>query len=183
MWFHSLFASMKSGLSRSRRPQPANRSTRLFVEHLEDRTVPSTFNAATVSDLIADINAANTAGGANTITLTAPTNAPYAPYALLGDYNGGHIGQTGNGLPVIAANDNLTTVGNGHTIHRGAGSFRFFRVATLASLTLQTLTLYGGGAASAGGAIYNQGALTLSGVTLADNVVSGVVNSGGAIWS
>jgi hypothetical protein len=33
--------------------------------------VPSTFNAATVSDLIADINAANLVGGSNTITFVA----------------------------------------------------------------------------------------------------------------
>jgi hypothetical protein len=38
---------------------------------LEDRTVPSNFTAATVSDLIADINAANLAGGSNAIALVA----------------------------------------------------------------------------------------------------------------
>jgi hypothetical protein len=35
--------------------------------------VPSNFTAASVSDLIADINAANLAGGSNTITLVAGT--------------------------------------------------------------------------------------------------------------
>jgi hypothetical protein len=41
------------------------------VERLEDRTLPSSYTAATVADLIADINAANQGGGANTITLAA----------------------------------------------------------------------------------------------------------------
>jgi hypothetical protein len=70
-----LFASMKSGLSRSRRPQPhpARRGTRLFVEQLEARALPSSYTAGSVSALITDINAANLAGGANTIQLTAAT--------------------------------------------------------------------------------------------------------------
>jgi hypothetical protein len=45
---------------------------RLGIEQLEDRLTPSNFTAATVSDLIADINAANRQGGTNTITLSAP---------------------------------------------------------------------------------------------------------------
>ncbi len=72
------FGVMAIGASRSPRPQPAHRGTRLVLEHLEDRTLPSSYTAASVSDLIADISAANTAGGANTITLTAPTTSPYA---------------------------------------------------------------------------------------------------------
>jgi len=35
--------------------------------------VPSSFTAASVSDLVADINAANAAGGSNTINLVAGT--------------------------------------------------------------------------------------------------------------
>jgi hypothetical protein len=44
---------------------------RLHVEALEDRSLLNAYMAATVSDLIADINAANQAGGSNTIALTA----------------------------------------------------------------------------------------------------------------
>src|SRR5262249_36929728 len=51
-----------------RRPGP-----RLAGEQLEGRTVPASFTAATVSELIAGINTANTAGGSNTITLVAGT--------------------------------------------------------------------------------------------------------------
>ena len=196
MWFRSLFASWKSGLSRSPRPQPrpARRGTRLVLEHLEDRTLPSSYTAASVSDLIADITAANTAGGANTITLTAPTTSPYALTAV---NNTRRFNGPGNGLPVIAANDNLTIVGNGDTIERTAGpavAFRLLDVAPNASLTLQNLTLQGGlvealpvsGGAS-GGAIYNAGALTLSGVTVASNQAYDIDGGGGAygggIWS
>jgi len=45
------------------RIRPTAARYRPHVEAPENRTLPSTFNAATVSDLIADINAANAAGG------------------------------------------------------------------------------------------------------------------------
>ncbi len=193
MWFHSLVASWKSGASRSRRPQakPACRRTQLTLEHLEDRDLPSSYSAATVSDLIADINAANKAGGANRITLTAPTTSPYALTAVNNTTNGA------NGLPVIAAHDNLTILGNGDTIKNSTGNngvalvdFRLLDVASGASLMLQNLTLEGGLAFAAGigngGAVYNQGALTLSGVTAFGNRAYGGgprAGAGGAIWS
>ena len=39
------------------------------VEHLEARRLLASFTASSVTELIADINAANAAGGSNTITL------------------------------------------------------------------------------------------------------------------
>src|SRR6516225_7611827 len=80
------------------------------LERLEDRTVPSSFTAASVSDLIADINAANAAGGANTITLVAGTTFNLTAADNTTD------GATG--LPVIAATDNLSILGNGDVIQR-----------------------------------------------------------------
>jgi hypothetical protein len=141
------------------------------VEQLEDRMVPSNFTAATASDLIADINAANQQGGSNTITLVAPTSSPYV-LSVADNYTSGW-----NGLPVIAANDNLTVIGNGDTIERGpyTSAFRLVDVAAGASLTLQNMTLQGGrlyglGVEAQGGAIHNQGTLDLNGVTVQNNL-------------
>jgi hypothetical protein len=155
------------------------RRSSLILERLEDRTALSNFNAVTVSDLIADINAANKAGGTNTITLTAPTSNPYMLIAVDNCSDGP------TGLPVITGGnkpDTLTIVGNGDTIERSTASgtpdFRLFDVASGASLTLQNLTLqngeaFGSGAASEGGAIINRGTLGLDSVTVQNNKATG----------
>jgi hypothetical protein len=154
----------------------ALRRVRVNLEQFEDRTLPSSFTAATVPDLIADINAANQAGGSNTITLTAPATSPYILTAVDNTTDGA------TGLPAIAANDNLTIVGNCDTIARstaaGTPAFRLLDVAVGASLTLQNLTLQGGlasgaGVSAEGGAIYNQGTLDLNAVTVQNNVAQG----------
>jgi hypothetical protein len=191
MWLRSLFALGRSACSPARRFQAAHRRRpRLSLERLEERALPTNYTAATVPELIADIHAANTAGGSNTITLTAPTTAPY----VLTYVNNGTDGF--NGLPVITKG-NLTIVGNGDTIERsnsGVRDFRLMDVASGGSLTLENLTLengfvYGWGAAADGGALYNQGTLVLSGVSIRGNTASGVVGqhggnaAGGAIWS
>ena len=110
-----------------------------------------------VADLIAAINAANRAGGANTITL-----ARGATFTLTA-VNNTADGPTG--LPVIAAKDNLTILGNGATLARstaaGTPPFRLFYVAAGANLTLQDLTLVNGlvigdtGKDAYGGAVVN----------------------------
>jgi hypothetical protein len=140
------------------KPPALRRPFRPRLEQLEDRALPSSFTAFTASDLIADINAANSAGGTNTITLTAPTTSPYVLTAADNSTDGA------TGLPVIAKKDTLTIIGNGDTIERsmasGTADFRLFDVANGASLTLQNLTLqnglaFGSGASVDGGAIYN----------------------------
>jgi hypothetical protein len=206
MWFKALWESWKSVHSRSRRPQPKRRGARLLLEHLEDRNLPSVYNAANVAQLIADINAANKAGGSNTIILTAPASTPYALTAA----NNSTDGPTG--LPVISGKnkshpDNLTIIGNGDTIERstayGTPLFRLFEVASGATLTLENLTLTGGSVQVylyysqpiGGGAVCNFGTLVLDGVTVAVNGVAGIQGQGypfnspgfnavgGAIWS
>jgi hypothetical protein len=149
---------------------------------LEDRSLPSTFNAASAADLIADINAANQAGGSNTIVLAA--NTRFVLTGIDNDTNGA------NGLPVITANDNLSISGQGGDIVSAKdangvfyGSYRCFDVAGGAALTLSNLTLdtfqalyegYGGGI------IYNQGSLTLNAATVQNGFTYW---GGGAIWS
>jgi hypothetical protein len=186
------------------KPPALRRPFRPRLEQLEDRTLPSNFTASTVSDLIADINAANKAGGSNSITLTAPTSSPY----VLTQVDNTMDGPTG--LPVISGGtkpDNLTIVGNGDTIERSTASgtpdFRLLDVAIGASLTLENVTLqnglaFGSGSSAEGGAIFNQGTLVLSGVTLQSNRAdgsngtdgnkakpggAGSDSEGGGIWS
>jgi hypothetical protein len=144
------------------------RGIRLGCEQLEDRTVPSNFTAATLSDLITDINAANLAGGPNAIALVA----------------GNTFTLTSSGLPIIAANDNLTILGNGDTIERstvsGTPCFRLFEVAAGASLTLANVTVQGGLAPGAGGGIYSSGSLTLEAGTIIRG--NGAFGSPGIFW-
>src|SRR5262245_13220190 len=154
------------------RPAPRRRA-RLMVEPLEDRTVPATFTASTVADLIADINAANQSTEADTITL-----APGSTFTMTAVNNTDH-GSTG--LPVIAAGGGgLTIIGNGDVIERSTAAgtpwFRLFDVAAGASLTLQNLTLQGGlvfGWVAQGGAIHNAGSLSLNGVIVQNNTAQG----------
>lgn len=156
------------GRARSK-PRPA---CRLHVERLEDRTVPSSYSAATVPELIAAIDAANLTPEADTITLAA------GAIFTLTEVNNTTNGPTG--LPTIAANEDLTILGNGDTIERGTGTpaFRLFDVAAGASLRLENLTLqrgyaFGSGVSAQGGAIFNQGVLTLSGVTVQNSSAQG----------
>jgi hypothetical protein len=172
MWIPSWLRFWRPAASRpsSRRPQRHRPS----LEQLEGRALPAAYTAASVADLIADINLANSnpanlTGESNTITLEAGTT-----FKLTAADNGT---DGGNGLPVIAANDNLTIVGYGATIERanatGTPAFRLFDVAAGASLTLTDLTLQGGLTYSSGGAIYSQGGLNLTRVTVQNNLALG----------
>jgi hypothetical protein len=172
------------------------------LEALEDRTLPTTYYAATASELIKDIKAANSNGGSNIVVLTAPTTSPYILTAVNNNNDGA------NGLPQISKKENLTIVGNGDTIERsiaaGTPAFRLFDVASDGSIKLQNLTLqnglaFGSGVSAEGGAILNQGTLVLSGVSVVNNAAqgnngapakdafhsggNGQAAAGGGIWS
>jgi hypothetical protein len=176
MWLNKLY---QPGLGRARKsrtytPASPQRSVRPRLEQLEDRALLSNFTASTVSDLIADIKAANRAGGTNTITLAANTTFSLTKVDDTTD------GATG--VPLISAGDALTIVGEGDSIERSSASgtpaFRLFDVASGASLALDNLTLQNGledgsGSSAQGGAIYNQGSLTLSSVTVQGNSAVG----------
>lgn len=151
-------------------------------ERLESRTLFANYTAATPSELIADINAANQTPEADTITLAAGTT-----FSLNGvDNTTTTNGPTG--LPRIAADSgSLTILGNGDTIERSAAAgtpaFRLFDVTAGASLTLKNLTLQGGLMngphefsglpPTQGGAVYSQGALNLESVTVQNNTAQG----------
>jgi len=176
MWLQKLFQHLVKGrlTVRRGRPKAERRGVRLGLEQLEDRLVPSNFTAASLSDLIADITAANKAVGPNTISLVAGDTFSLTAVDNATD------GATG--LPVIAAKDNLTIIGNGDTIARstasGTPAFRLFDVAVGASLKLENVTLQGGlafgsGVSAEGGGIYTQGTLDLDAVVVQNNVAQG----------
>jgi hypothetical protein len=180
-WLRTWIRSDRAQRRRARKATGPRVSHRPRLEALEDRTLLSNYTAATVSELIADINAANKAGGSNTITLAA--NTTFDLTAVNNTTNGT------NGLPVIyggggnkgAGADNLTINGLGSDIiqrNLAAPAFRLFDVAQGASLTLDNVTLQGGkafgsGAAADGGAIYNQGTLTLLNTIVQNNTAQG----------
>jgi hypothetical protein len=168
----------KRAALRGRSAKAHPRGTRLRFEQLEGRAMLSNWTAASVSDLIADINAANNDGGSNTITLAPKTTFTVSRVDNTSD--------AANGLPVITSN--LTIVGNGDTIQRKNGSpaFRLFDVASGASLTLENMTLQNGlvvissiSSYAGGGAIESFGSLVLSGVTVQDNVVQSANGANG----
>jgi hypothetical protein len=137
--------------------------------------------AGDVACLIAAINAANTNGQANTITLEAGT---YTLTAADNDTFGP------NGLPSITSPLTITGAGAEATILERAASapnFRVVHVAAAGALTLDGVTLRGGLSFS-GGALHNSGgtvAITRSALT--DNVIEfegpggGLFNNGGTV--
>jgi hypothetical protein len=150
------------------------------LELLEGRRLFASYAAATVTDLVAAIHAANAKAGTDTISL-----APGAMFSLSVMDN---MGNGATGLPRITDGSGLTILGGAATIERSAAlgtpAFRLFDVAPGASLTLRNLTLRGGMASSyltpqgtlavaQGGAIYNGGSLALDGVTLRNNAAQG----------
>jgi hypothetical protein len=159
--------SILSSLGLRRRGAPRNATTttrwaqRLQVERLECRTVPASYNAATVPELIAAINAANQTPEADTIVLSSQ-----ATYTLT-QVNNNADGF--NGLPVVGATEDLTILGNGSVLQRstatGVPFFRLFDVAAGGTLRLESLTLQGGLERS-GGAVYSRGDLVLDHVNV-----------------
>lgn len=181
---------LRVGVQRS----PCQRASLLpRLEVLEDRTLLSNslpnLTAANANQLIADINFANRTGGIYTINLAA--NTTFDLTAVNNTTNGA------NGLPVISgrgkkvAADNLTINGQGgDIIERDPASrtpaFRLSDVASGGSLTLANVTLQGGlafgsGAAADGGAIYNQGTLSLNGATVQGNTARGSDGPGAVV--
>ena len=136
---------------------------------------PTTVPAADSTRLIEVINCANATVANDVINLTNST------YTLT------TVNASDTGLPPIASTalaGTLTINGNGATITRstpgGTFSFRLFSVNTGATLTLNKVRLTNGSTFAIGGAIYNQGMLTLFDSTISGNAAG---DGGGAIYN
>jgi len=169
----------KSIASRRLRGSPRPSQSRA-LELLESRTLFANYTAATSTELIADINAANQTPEADTISLAAGTT-----FSL---NTADNTSNDPTGLPTIATGSgSLTILGNGDTIERSAAAgtpaFRLFDVVAGASLTLKNLTLQGGLATgphefsgqppAQGGAVYSRGTLNLESVIVQNNKAQG----------
>jgi hypothetical protein len=143
------------------------------------------------TQLIADINYANTSGGTFTINLQ-----PNTTFDLLTVNGSDSFGA--DLLPIIGSLNavNLTILGNGDSLQRDATNpnsyeVRLLEVAKGSSLTLVHMTLQNGYSyAYNGGAIYNFGTLLISNCTFYSNIsyYSGYISSllggkGGAIYN
>src|SRR5438067_13688962 len=92
-----------------------------LIEQLESRCLLSSFTASSVAELIADIDAANAAGGSNMITLAAGTTFKLAAVDNI-TQSAGRLNEGATGLPVIGAGNDRTIVGNGATMQRRWGT-------------------------------------------------------------
>lgn len=155
-------------------PKRTRRSHRLACEALEGRDLPAAFAPATTAELIDAIHTANGNGEADVITL-----APRAVYSLTAEV----ATSPGTGLPEFTEDRAVTIVGNGAVIERSGAAetpnFRLLAVAAGATLAVDRLTLRNGrafetvGNMSRGGAVLNQGTLTLTDVVVSSNAALG----------
>jgi len=173
--------------------RPSSLRARLsLVEPLEDRTTPTVFVVSNTADsgvgslrqamvnanadLAPDTIRFDSTLSSSTISLRTSSSTTFGPTAL-------------------TVTSPILIEGSGQTIERsfGSGVLRLFHVTSSGQLTLQNLQLKdgwaqggdgaggehgGGGAAGFGGAIYNQGTLSISGVTFFGNQAVG--GNGGA---
>ncbi len=139
-------------------------STRLSVEHLEDRTVPSTFTVHNLADsgagsLRAAITAANTNPGADVVAFAPGLRGTVA-------LTSGELGIT----------DDLRIDGPGaaRLAVSGNDASRVFKIDAGADVSIDSLTVTHGNALLRGGGIWNLGTLTLSRAVVSNNVVVGI---------
>ena len=160
-------AGTENGPRPTRRPK-RGQSARRGGEPLEDRTVPSTFTVHHLADagtgsLRAAIADANANPGTDQIR--------FAPSA-----RDGTIALTSGEL-VITDAVRIDGPGTGRLAVSGNDASRVFRIGVGAVVSIDDLTVTHGRAAGQGGGILNAGTLTLSHVTLSDNLVVGIAGA------
>ncbi|MBI1785241.1 hypothetical protein HYR69_08865, partial [Candidatus Sumerlaeota bacterium] len=127
----------------------------------------ATFNVSNVSQLISAINSANSNGQSNDVI-----NMTTGTYTLTAVDNSGE-----NGLPIISTS--ITINGNGSTLTRSAAApvFRIFYISFFGVAELHNLIISGGKTAAtfsdpSGGAIFNNGSLSIFDSTLSGNIAT-----------
>ncbi len=171
-WLHTLFGLARSRNQRRRQEAQRRRPVRLTLETLEARVNPApiiTLQAATASQLQSDIATANT-NPTQQYDIQLTGTSPYNLTTQLNVTNtAGVTIESSNGIVLNAATNS-----------------RIFSVSSGAKLTLKDLTLQGGNVTATstkgGGAIKDVGgSVTLSAVTVQNNVVHGSAQSP-TIW-
>src|SRR5262249_30880637 len=166
MWFRTLFDSMKSRRSGTpvRRTPRRPTGSRLKVEALEDRSLPSTFTVLNLLDsgpdsLRAAVAAANANPGADTIDFAVT----------------GTIGLTSGELDIT---DSVTINGPGASALTVSGNqdSRVFGIAGNPTVTIANLTVAGGWTTDSpgGGISVAGGTVTLDHVTVTGNAAYGL---------
>ena len=175
-------------------PRAAKRSCRrLRFELLEYRRVPATFTVTTLSD--AAVTGPGSAPGTLRQAVFDANNLPgadsikFAP-ELSGVVNLSIVADASMGASALLVTSPITILGNanGITIGRNpsASAMRLFRVSAAGNLSLEAISLTGGIARGAdatfpgeaggfgrGGAIWNDGMLTIVGTTFHGNQAAG----------
>jgi len=198
-----LFSPLPFRLITNRKVTSERRSNyRPHLETLEDRLAPASFIVTSTADsgagtLRAAVDAANAAGGTNTITTAASVAGQTVTLTSNDTTNPFAFGPTGL---VIAAGDDLTITGGdaslGLTIS-GGNTHRVFGVLTGGTLTVQYVTITGGlaqggtggngngagggGGAGLGGAIFNAGTLNVIESTITGNQAIGGAGGNGLL--
>jgi hypothetical protein len=193
MLFRSLLryaSSVQATAARRRarkRPVQQRTRTRLSVEALEDRNLPSTYTV----DHLADDLGGSGLNGSLRYCITRAADGDSIQFGVTGTIN-----LTG-ALPSLNHNINIEGPGADQlTVRRDTGgNYRIFTVASGATVVLSGLTIANGLIALqtydtfSGGGIYNSGMLTLNNATVSGNAVGGLGfggyedGSGGGIWN
>ncbi len=188
---------------------PTQRRAVLRAEQLEDRTTPATFTVSTLADAgagslrdaITRANDEATNPGADTIVFAAGVRGGavnLTTFTNLADSTTDPAVPQPVGPTALIVSSQIVIGGTGELVTRsGATAFRLFQVTAAGNLTLEQLTLSnglaqggaggglsgfgsgGGGAAGLGGAVYNQGTLSIFGCALIGNQAVGGANIDG----
>jgi hypothetical protein len=170
-WLRSARSLVGARGDEQRRAAKSAPATRLAVEHLEDRTVPSTFTVRTLAD----------SGPGSLRAAVADANAN--PGADLIRFAGGARGTIALTSGELGITDDLRIdgPGAGKLAVSGSDTSRVFNIAAGAEVTIDDLTVTRGYGSLRGGGIFNAGDLTLSRAVVSDNVVVGLPGVGMAV--